>query len=223
MLLYGLRMNPAWTYSRLEKYETCPKQFYHHHVAKDFRDEGSVHSEWGDRVHTALEDRVKESKPLPEGMTQWESITNKLLSLPGEKLTEYSFALNTSFQPTEYNNAWTRGKADLLIVNGQEAAVFDYKTGKKKPSEQLTLYAAYTFAHYPQVNVVHTGFIWLKDKKVTPDVVKREALPVIWQGFLGRVSRLENAYKNDHWPERPSGLCNGWCPVKTCKYWKPKR
>lgn len=216
-------MKHAWTYSHLEKYETCPKQFYHHHVVRDFRDGPNEHSIWGNRVHTALEERVKSNTPLPTGMTQWESLVVQLLNYPGEKHVELQLALDSSFRPTDWNAAWTRGKADMVIVSGQEAAVVDFKTGKRKLTEQLSLYAAYTFAHYPEVNVVHTGFVWLKENKITKDTVTRETLPFIWQSFIGRVKRLEDSYENEHWPERPSGLCNGWCPVKACKYWKPKK
>jgi hypothetical protein len=70
---------------------------------------------------------------------------------------------------------------------------------------------------------VHTGYVWLKDKKITNETVTRESLPFIWQSFVGRVKRLEDSHRDDRWPERPSGLCNGWCAVKTCKYWKPKK
>lgn len=147
----------------------------------------------------------------------------KVIALPGEKLVEQPMALDSSFRPTSWKTAWTRGKADLLVVNGNEAAAFDFKTGKVKLTEQLSLYAAYTFAHYPEVNVVHTGFVWLKEKKVTPDVIYRESLPFVWQSFVARVAKLQSSYENDNWPERPSGLCNGWCGVKQCKYWKPKK
>jgi hypothetical protein len=216
-------VDTAWTYSRLEAYETCPKKFYHRYVKKDYPDPPNEHNIWGNRVHEALENRVKNDTPLPEGMTQWEKFMQKALALPGEKLVEEKLALDTSFRPTDWKGAWTRGKADLLIVNGKEAAALDFKTGKVKVTEQLTLYAAYTFAHYPEVNIVHTGFVWLKEKRVTTDVVERKALPFIWQSFVGRVAKLETSYETDNWPERPSGLCRGWCPVNTCKYWKPKK
>lgn len=218
-------MSYTWTYSQLEQFETCPKQFYHKHVAKDFREPMGEAAKWGETVHKAFEDTIEKKVPLPEGMTQWQGIADKLAALPGQKYIELKCALNREYRPTGYfdKDWWTRGKADLVVINGNEAAVFDYKTGKMKPSEQLTLYAAYTFAHYPEVQVVHTGYVWLKNRKITKDKVQREELPFVWQGFIGRVSRLEKAYKANSWPESPSGLCNGWCPVKTCKYWKPKR
>ena len=39
----------------------------------------------------------------------------------------------------------------------------------------------------------------------------------------GLFPQYAQAFKTDTWQPRPSGLCNGWCPVKTCEFWQPKR
>lgn len=209
---------PAWTYSQLDKFETCPRQFYHVRVARDVSEPPTEATIWGERVHTALEERVRDGTPMPEGMTQWEPIAAKLSALPGEKHCEIQMCVDKAFQPAPWKEGWSRGIADLLIVNGSQAAVFDHKTGKRKPSEQLSLYAAYTFAHYPQVNEVQTAFVWLKDKKLDKQIWTRDQIPEIWAGFLPRVAKLESAYERNSWPPRPSGLCKAWCPVMTCDF-----
>jgi hypothetical protein len=142
--------------------------------------------------------------------------------MPGAKLCEQKMAVDKNFQPTDWSNAWSRGIADVLVVHEDKAAVMDYKTGKRKLTDQLTLYAAYTFAKYPEVNTVTTGFVWLKDKKIDRESFDRADNAKIWQNFLPRVRKLEIAYEKDAWPCRPSGLCRGWCPVKTCEFYKSK-
>lgn len=209
---------PPWTYSQLDSFETCPRKFYHLKVARDIVEPSSPHAEWGSRVHTAFEAWIKHGSPLPEGMTQWQSLAEKLAKLPGEKLCEQKMALDKNFQPTDWKTSWTRGIADLLVVHKDRAVVADYKTGKRKPTEQLDLYAAYTFAHYPQVKVVTTAFVWLKDRKIDKKEVTRDEVPIVWSGLLPRVRKLESAYERDSWPERPSGLCRAWCPVTACKF-----
>ena len=209
---------PPWTYSQLDSFETCPRKFWHLKVARDIVEPPSPHAEWGTRVHTAFEDWIKNGSPLPEGMTQWQSLAEKLAKLPGEKLCEQKMALDKNFRPTDWKTSWTRGVADLLVVHKDRAVVADYKTGKRKPTEQLDLYAAYTFAHYPQVKVVTTAFVWLKDRKIDKKEVTRGEVPIVWSGFLPRVRKLESAYERDSWPERPSGLCRAHCPVTTCKF-----
>jgi len=212
----------AWTYSRLESFETCPKKFYHLSVAKDYSDPPTEATKWGERVHKAMEDRITIGTPLPEGMQQWQSIADKIASLPGEKLAETKLAIDRGFQPTDWKSAWSRGIADLLVTYKNTAVVLDYKTGKRKPSEQLALYAAYAFAYYPKLERVTTGFVWLKEKKIDKKDFTREEVPVIWQELLPKVRKLESAYERDAWPARPSGLCRGWCPVKSCPHYKEK-
>jgi len=214
---------PAWTYSQLEKFETCPRQFYHVRVKKDVVEAPTEATLWGSRVHTAMELRLKNGEELPEGMTQWEGFAKKLAAMPGNSMYEQQMSLDVNFQPCDWGNAWTRGIADLLVINGDKAATLDYKTGKRKLTHQLMLYAGYTFAYYPEVNVVTTGFVWLRDKKIDKEVFTREQVPMIWQTFIPKVRKLENAYERDAWPVRPSGLCNGWCPVKSCEFYKDKR
>jgi len=214
---------PAWTYSQLDKFETCPRQYYHVRVKKDIVEPPTEYTVWGEKVHTAMEHRMLNNTPLPEGMQQWEPIANKLYHLSGNKMCEQKMAIDENFQPADWSNAWTRGIADYLIVNKDRAAVFDYKTGKRKPTKQLMLYAGYTFAHYPEVNIVTTGFVWLKIKKVDSETFTRDDVPMIWKKFLPRVKKLESAYERDAWMPRPSGLCNGWCPIKTCEFYKDRR
>lgn len=130
---------PPWTYSQLDSFETCPRKFYHLKVARDIVEPPSPHAEWGTRVHTAFEEWIKNGSPLPEGMTQWQSLAEKLAKLPGEKLCEQKMALDKNFQPTDWKTSWTRGIADLLVIHKDRAVVADYKTGKRKPTEQLDL------------------------------------------------------------------------------------
>ncbi len=212
----------AWTFSGLEKFETCPRQFYHVRVKRDIKEPPTEATKWGERVHQALELRVTQGFKLPEGMEQWEGLAAKLAEVPGKKLAEYKLAVNDNFEACEWTEAWSRGIADLIIVAGKKAINLDYKTGKRKPTEQLALYAGYTFANFPEVEEVETGFVWLKDKKIDKEKFTREDIPKIWQEFLPRVIKLESAYERDSWPCKPSGLCKGWCPVKTCDYYKDK-
>lgn len=210
--------NPAWTYSQLDTFETCPKKFYHLKVVRDVADPPNVHSEWGTKVHSAFEDFIKDGTALPDGMEHWQPLAQKIAALPGEKMCEQKMALDRNFQPTDYKAAWTRGIADLVVLHKKSAVVMDYKTGKRKPSEQLDLYANYVFAYYPQIDTVTTVFVWLKERRVDKKPIPRACVPEIWQGILPRVAKLESSYERDSWPARPSGLCKAWCPVMSCQH-----
>jgi len=212
-----------WSYSHLDKFETCPKQFYHVKVAKDIVEPPTMHTDWGHTVHSAVEARVRDGTPLPDGMTQWESIVGQIAALPGEMHAEVKLAVDSAFQPADWDTAWSRGIIDLMILTETQAAVIDWKTGKYKPSEQIALYVAYVFAHFPQVMEVSGMYVWLKERKLSISKYKRSDVAAIWQDMLPRIARLEGAYEQDKWPPKPSGLCNGWCPVRSCQYWREKR
>ena len=215
-------MKDAWTYSRLSGFETCPKQFYHTKVAKTIVEPETEATLWGKKVHTAFENYIVKAKPLPEGMHHWSNIAAKFANLPGEKLVEYKFAVDKNFQPAPWDQAWSRGIADLVVRHKNKVLVADWKTGKRKPTEQLDLYAGYIKAHWPETEIIQTAFVWLKEKKMTKKTMGVAEVPIIWQGFVPRVRRLERAYEQNTWPAKPSGLCRGWCPVKTCEHYKER-
>jgi len=216
--------NPAWTYSRLDKFETCPKQFYETKVAMNYVEPPTEATLWGERVHSAFEALLLHGTPMPEGMTQWQGLASKFAALPGKKFVEHKFALAHSLQPTEWKTAWSRGIADLVVKYKTTVLIVDWKTGKKKPTEQLDLYAAYAKAYWPDIQTIKTSFVWLREKKFTNNTIAADSgVPIIWQEFMPRVRRMERAYQENKWPAKPSGLCNGWCPVKSCAYYKEKK
>lgn len=208
----------AWTFSSLEKYQTCPKQYYHIRVIRDVKEPPSEHTVWGEKVHTALENYIKNGDPLPDEMQNWVPFMEKVSKLKGKKLTEERFSVDANFQACDWDSAWSRGIVDLVVIDGDTATVMDYKTGKRKPSDQLSLYAAYVFAHYPEVNTVQTAFVWLKDRKVDRGVFTRDDIPTIWQNFLPTVARIDKSFSTEKWPAKPSGLCRQWCHVLTCEH-----
>lgn len=218
------KMKP-WTYSHLDAFETCPKRYYHTRVAYDVKEPESEHIKWGNSVHKAFEENVSLNKPFPEEMSAFSNIGRQLREMPGIKHCEMKMAIDRAFKPVEWfsKTAWSRGIADLLVETPKKVLLIDYKTGKRKVSEQLTLYALYAFATYPTVNEVESGFIWLKEKKIDKETYQRKDVPELWKPFLTRASKLERAFQEDQWPARPSGICRGWCPCTECPHWERKK
>jgi hypothetical protein len=216
----------AWSYSALTGYETCPKQHYHLKVAKDVREAPSKAMLEGQKVHAAFEQRVRDKKPLPGNLSQHEPLCKRFDKTSGSVSVELKLALNQSLEPTEFfaRDAWLRGVLDVMVTKGKVAKVFDYKTGKRKPdSEQLKLFAAIVFAAYDHIEIVDTSFLWLNTREVDSARFQRDPDEnIIWREFEPRVQSMSDAYDSGHFPARPSGLCRGWCPVKTCDHWEPK-
>lgn len=212
----------AWSHSRLNAFETCPRRHYEVDIAKAFVEDPSPALEYGSRVHKALEDYCRDGTPLPADLKQYEAVGDKVRALPGEKTFENKLGLSADFEPRGFfdKDVWVRLIIDVQVIDGARAAVIDYKTGKVKPApEQLMLCAAAIFAQHQQVERVDTAYWWLAHgKKLSTFTYTREDLPGIWSRFLPRVRRYETAVTHDKFPPNPSGLCKRYCPVTTCEF-----
>ena len=211
----------AWSYTALTAFEQCPKRYYHTRVAKDVLEPETESLTWGRAVHKALELRVRDGTDLPTGMTQWEPLAERIAALEGELITEHQIALNKAFKPCDWfsQDTWVRGIIDVGAVNGDKLIALDWKTGKPKPDlDQLKLFAALAMAVWPQVRRVKTGYVWLTTLDLETQSFTRDDLPKIWGSFLMRLKRLGRSFRDDHWPENPSGLCKAWCPVRQCQF-----
>jgi hypothetical protein len=178
---------------------------------------------WGNKVHKALELRVRDGTPLPKEMESYEKLASKIAD-KAKGLTlgvEQKLALTRDFKETTFfaKDVWLRSILDLSIEKGTKAFIGDWKTGKKNPnSEQLQLSAAVFFATRPWIDEITNSFLWLQAGEVTTEKFHRADAPAIWQNFLPRVQRLEEAVAIQKFPKRPSGLCRNYCPVHTCEH-----
>jgi len=222
------RTPAPWSYSALEDFKNCPFAYYNKRVIKAVKDEGSEHTEWGTRVHKHFEDRQLHGTPLPMEVSEHENMMQRLDAIPGDLYAERKVALTRDRQPCDFNdpNVWWRGIIDWTKVHekSRKAVIRDYKTGKMHSKfGQLKLFAIYTFIEFPRIDEVDCKFIWTKFGMVTGEVYHREEVPKLWAEFIPDLKQYVEAFKTDTWQCRPSGLCNGWCPVTTCEHWKPKR
>lgn len=210
----------TWSYSALNLFETCPRQYGELRVLKRWPDEKGEAAKWGDTVHKAFESRLKFGTPLPEWGKQWEPLAEKLYGIP-QLTVEHKIALNARFQPTEYfaPDVWCRAIADVAIVGPKAMVTIDWKTGRFKPdTEQLRLSAAMQLSHFQHVEQATIQYQWLKDRKTTTETIKREHIVTIWRDFLPRVERMERAYMERKFDPKPSGLCNAFCGVLSCEF-----
>ena len=211
-------MTVAWSYSVLDSFETCPRRHYLIKVAKKVTEQQNEQMLHGNRVHRALEHRLKERLPLDRHMEHYEPFAQRVerSAVGGRLLTEQKLAINENFQACTYfaKDVWVRVITDFTILKGRHGFIGDWKTGNPNPeSAQLRLSAAVTFAHNREIETITNSFIWLKTGTVTKETFKRSDVAEIWQGFMPRIRRLEIAFEKNEWPARPSGLCKKHCPV----------
>jgi hypothetical protein len=114
---------------------------------------------------------------------------------------------------------WYRGIGDFVVVDGSNALVLDWKTGKVLDDPvQLMLMAQLIFSHYPQVKSVNAQFVWLKFDCTSEQTVTRQDIANNWIGLMDRVNAMKEAYETDVFVPKPSGLCRKHCPVRSCQY-----
>lgn len=208
----------AWSHSRLQTFEQCAYKYYRLNILKDIKEDfDNEFAKWGTYVHECFERRLKHGTRLPRNLSKFEPLLAKIENAKGDLHTELEMTLNDNLETTGWfdDDAYIRAKIDVLKVNKTKAWYGDYKTGKQKKDDgQLKLCAALIFHHFPEVEQVYCCYLWLQDMDVSkPLIFNRHELSDIWDYFLPRAHRIEDAIKEDVWVKRPSGLCN-WCAVK---------
>lgn len=211
-----------WSYSSLKQYKTCPKQYYEIRVAKNFQSREGDDARYGKEVHKALEEYVRDGKPLPEFYQQFKRMVDPLLDIPGTRYCEHEMGLTVDRKPCGFSapDYWVRGIADLLIIDGDTAFIVDYKTGKAGYADpsQLKLMALMVFAHFPKVVRAKTALMFIAQNVFIDQEYLRSDNDKLWESFESDLQRLSIAFDNAIWPAQPTGLCRRHCPVETCRY-----
>lgn len=216
----------AWSFTALEAFENCPHQYYRVSVAKDFPFVETEATRWGNQVHTLFENRQKYGEVLPKTLEMHEPFMEQLDEMEGAKLVEEKISLNTKLKPCGYfdKDVWYRGVVDFGRLQPTHAYLVDYKTGKHHSKfRQLKMFALHTFIARPQIETVRVEFYWTQTRATNGQTYHRDQQQELWGDFMPTLRQFAEAFQTHTWQKRPSGLCNGWCPVKDCEHWKPRR
>jgi hypothetical protein len=220
----------AWSYSSLKTFQQCPKKYYHLKVAKDIKDDGSEATIYGQEIHKAAEDFVKDGTPIPEKFAFIKPVVEALNRIEGEKHTEIQLGVannNGKLAPCGFfdKGVWYRGIADLLIINGDEGFLVDYKSSKNAKYadlKQLDLLAAAVFLHYPEVTKLKSALLFVVSNEFVNKEHNSQHKLAYFEHVRYDLERLETAMKTGVWNAVSGPLC-GWCPVKTCHNFRERR
>jgi hypothetical protein len=231
------------SFSSMEAYNTCPKQFYETRILKNWKQVETPEMDWGNRVHKALEMNIKYGRELPSSMEQYQWGLQAInMRKPDSVIhAEKEVAITIDHTPTGFldDDCWLRGKGDVVIHDpGITSALNgDWKTNAKpKPnSKQLDLSTLMCFDVFPTLEKVRTVFFWLPHKQTTQKLFVRHdsdrltttndagkmvtlTFEEMWAPFLHTIGEMEWSLKNNAWPANKSGLCAAHCPVLTCSF-----
>jgi hypothetical protein len=216
-----------WSFSSLEDFVNCPRAFHAKRILKSVKEEKTEAIIWGERVHKHFDLRQHDGIALPSELAMHEPYMQALQKLAGTHMnTELRIALDNTLQPCAFfdDKVWFRGVIDWIKRGDRMAFIRDYKTGKPHNKfKQLKLFALHTFATYPAIEAVDVRFYWTQTLTETGELYHRHQIADLWKEFVPDLKQYSMAFKTDTWQPRQSGLCNGWCPVKECEHWKPKR
>jgi hypothetical protein len=218
----------SWSFTALTNFEGCSARYAAEKFYCTTQWVDTPQIIWGNRVHGTSEDMLK-GKPVTdleayEPVRKYVEAFLKQRALGADVIAEQEIALTRDMKPVSWfaKDAWFRVKLDVVIVRGNVANLYDYKTGKfKDDPDQLKICAAAHSIVRPDIDVYNPKYIWTKDQAVSGcDAIAKKDIPGIWEGVLGRVARMEQAWAAENFPARPSGLCP-WCPIyDTCTYAK---
>jgi hypothetical protein len=214
-----------WSYSGLKDFINCPRQYNEVKVLKRYEKKPTVEMRYGTQVHSALEDYVKEGKPLAKNYEHFAKQLDPLRDMEGDKYPEYRMALTIDRQPCTFGakEYWVRGIADLMVIDGEQGYIVDYKTGSNRypDPKQLQLMALMGFEFFPEVKHFKAGLLFVAHNDFVTSEYQREKINKYWDDFAPSLKRLQLSYENGVWQENPTALC-GWCPVTACNHYRGK-
>lgn len=217
-----LRLPPEvpWSFSALERFEGCARQYGAINVKKAYPFVESQAMKDGKTTHKLLEDYVQLGKELPSGLMHIKTIID-IVTKGAERVSgEQDIAFTHMLQPcgTFDNDVSYRGKIDLLSLRKDAAFVLDYKTSSqpREGDEQIIWMGIAVLLKYPQYNVVHGMFIYTKHEP-RRIAVKRADIQEHVDRMIPRLLRLKEAKSTNTFLPTPGWMCK-FCPVKTCEF-----
>jgi len=214
-----------WSFSKAKAFDTCPKQFYHVNILKEYPFEETEATRYGTEFHKACEDYIGTDTPLPKKFGFIEPTLNALNNKRGVKICEKKLGLTADLEPCDFfdKKVWFRGIADLIIVDvlAGVAWVIDYKTGRSSKyadKGQLELMALSVFKHYPEVTKIKAGLLFVVAKSLIKETYEIDSESILWKKWLTKYANMKIAFDKEVWNPRPSGLCKRHCPVMECPH-----
>lgn len=213
----------AWSYSRLNKYETCPRSAKYTYIDK-LQEPKAPPLIRGQKIHKLCEDFVKKAKPgrLPKELSKFKAEFAQLRD--DEAVAEQQWAFDKVWCPSDWfgPDTWVRVIADAHYFeyddagNANTLVVVDYKTGKKKGDgayeDQLELYATAGFCMF-EVDNVRVELWFLDSGDIVGDTYQAREVPASKKRWGKRAARM---LKDTTFVATPNFACR-WCAFNATK------
>jgi len=220
----------AWSWSRWEKFDQCPKLFHGLNITKEVvMDSNAPPLVKGREYHDTLKDTMLvmlkgEQPEFPEHLAHVEPLQRKLYEAPNfsKIFVEQQLAFTEDMQRVGWFNrkppVWLRVGLDLIAIDPEAryALIIDYKTGKVRHVErecsQLALFAVGAFAAYDEIDTIRTAYLWLEHNKKTEHTYTRDEYPDMLHEFGEKSELIQICNQSGNWPAKQNPRCR-WCPA----------
>tara|TARA_Y100000389_G_scaffold204517_1_gene257601 strand:+ start:78 stop:746 length:669 start_codon:yes stop_codon:yes gene_type:complete len=218
-------MSTAWSYSSIKTFDQCPRKYFHLKVLKDVKDYGNQATIYGQEVHKACEDYVKDDVEIPEKFAYVRGVVEAIKRMNGDKHTELKLGVKKvegGYEPCKFlgKDVWWRGIADVVVIRGDTGYSLDYKTSKNAryaDTKQLDLVAAGLFVHFPQLKKVKSGLLFVVSNEFIHKEHFVEQRDEYFDTFKDQLDRLDSAEVSGVWNAKTGPLCK-FCPVSRCEH-----
>jgi CRISPR/Cas system-associated exonuclease Cas4 (RecB family) len=219
----------TWSYSSIKTFAQCPRKYYHLKVAKDVIDKGSTATIYGQELHKAAENYIKDSQKnkvaIDLKFAFIQELLDRLNAIEGVKHCELRLGIRkvgTTYEPCNFfdKDAWWRGVADLVVVQEELAFSVDYKTSKNAryaDTKQLDVVAAAIFTHFPKIKKIKSALAFVVSKDFIHKEHYSELRDSYFNTFSSELDQLANAHETGVWNALSSPLCK-FCPVYNCEH-----
>lgn len=217
---------PVASHTFLNDWDNCPHKAFRKFIKKDLPRSETAAMKWGNLAHMAFEVRIKHGTGFPAGMEKFEAVAAPLVAAGAT--AERMLGIDERGRQVDFfaPNVWLRGKIDATIARDTVAAIFDWKTGKRREEKaELLTHAILLKAWKPTVQKITAHYVWLQDNEVgkAHDVSDTESKLAEIRKTMDDVARC---LSDQDFPKRPNPLCGGeWgsCEVFDCEFRRGSR
>lgn len=228
-----------YSFSKINCFKTCPKQFDYTYVNQIAPDESYTDPSFFQRgrfVHDYIAHRLNggsgevygyETLDIDDKMKLMEdaeeTLSNDYVSMTYDFTTtkvENEIRFNFNLLPTDFKKDVPfaiRGYVDYYAIEGEVGVLIDWKSGhlqEKSNYNQLELYALWIFQNYPKVKEIDMLFFYVEHQKFNIKTVTLEDVAIFRNNLASDMSMIENTKEFNITPSKSCEYCQF---LNTCR------
>lgn len=215
----------AWSYSRINVYEGCPRRAKYQFVDKVPEKESDAIVR-GKNVHMVAAAVLNGQEPplsvTPDDINvlrPWEKQLKALIAMGAKAELQVAFDIDWAQTDWFGRMAWLRIVYDVIVPpsSGRRVLVIDFKTGKPRESheDQLSLYGCGAQAMYPGQDEYEVCFVYL-DHPSRPPLQRTYTEKEAFDNRTKWEERASVMLRDTTFPTRVGPGCR-WCPYARSK------